>query len=177
MPAIKRRPKAGGSGTAAGSRERASVAEIEAALQKAIRMGSGRAYKTLNDLVQKVSPSDIPEAAGLRREDAFREPSSPSCASLLLAHWAETDVSAAMAYADKVSGYQDRQQAILTVLRAWAEKDAEAATAWAQQLPAGQLRKQALSTVSLRTRAEEPGGGLRADDEFDPGERRWGMTS
>ena len=54
-----------------------------------------------------------------------------------------------MAYADAVAGFQNRQQAILAVLRAWAEKDAEAATAWAQQLPAGQLREQALSDRQL----------------------------
>ena len=110
-PAIKGRPKAGGSGTATSSREGASVAEIEAALLKAIRMGTCRAYKTLNDLVQKVSPSDIPELL------AFVEKMSSAnhktqLRAMLLAHWAETDVTAAMAYAEKASGYQDRQQAV-----------------------------------------------------------------
>ena len=113
--------------------------------------------------MQKVNPSDIPELLAFVEKMPSANHRS-QLRSMLLARWAETDVSAAMAYAEKVAGYQDRQQAILTVLRAWAEKDAEAATAWAQQLPAGQLRKQALSTVSLRTGAEEPRGGLRADD-------------
>ena len=168
MPAIKRRPKTGGSGTAAGRVEPASVAEIEAALQKAIRMGSGRGYKTLNDLVQKVNPSDIPELLAFVEKMPSANHKS-QLRSLLLARWAETDVSAAMAYADKVPGYQDRQQAILTVLRAWAEKDAEAATAWAQQLPRRPAPQAGPQRRQLRARPEEPGGGLRADDEFEPG--------
>src|ERR1019366_1847572 len=126
VPAIKRHPKTGGSGTTASQREPASVAEIEAALQKAIRMGSGRGYKTLNDLVQKADPSDIPELLAFVEKNIAANQRS-QLRSLLLARWAETDVPDAMAYADKVPGYQDRQQAILTVLRAWADQDSEAA--------------------------------------------------
>ena len=175
LPAIKRRPKSGGSGMAAGPFEPSSVAEIEAALQKAIRMGSGRAYKTLNDLVQKVDPSDMPELLAFVEKSIAANHKS-QLRSLLLSRWAETDVSDAMAYADKVPGYQDRQQAILTVLRAWADQDSEAATAWARQLPAGPLRQQALSAVSYALAQKNPEAAYALMTGSSPGDRRWGMT-
>jgi hypothetical protein len=61
LPAIKARPKTGGSGTGAGASEPAALAEIEAAIQKAIRMSGNRGYKALNELIQKVNPADIPQ--------------------------------------------------------------------------------------------------------------------
>ena len=155
LPAIQTRPKTAASDTIAGAPEQASLAEIEAALQKAIKMTSGRGYKALDELVKKVNPSDLPQLL------AFVEklPSAnyrSRLRSMLLGRWAETDVSAAMAYANTVTGFQDRLQAISAVLGAWADKDAQAAAAWAQQLPPGQLRKQALSIVSGGLAQKDP---------------------
>jgi len=116
----------------AGAPEPASLAEIEAAIQKAVRMTSNRGYKALNELVQKVNPADIPQLLVFAEKLASTNYRA-QLRSLLLARWAETDVSAAMAYADAFTGYQDRQQGILTVLGAWAERDAEAAAAWASR--------------------------------------------
>src|ERR1039457_4525400 len=53
LPRLNPRPRIGGSGTAEASRESASVAEIEAGLHKAMRMGGGRSSKALNELIQK----------------------------------------------------------------------------------------------------------------------------
>ena len=175
LPPVKHRPKTVGTGTATGHGQPASIAEIEATIQKAIRMGSGRIYKTLNDLVQKANPADIPELL------AFIEKSIPAnhrsqLRAMLLARWAESDVPVAMAYADKVSGYQDRQQAILAVLRAWAEQDAQAATAWAQQLPSGSLRKQALSAVTYELAQKNPEAAYGLMMGAGASDRRWGMT-
>jgi len=155
LPTFKRRATPGGVGATPGLRDPDSLGEIEAALQKAVRTGRGRAFKTLNDLVQKVKPSDLPELLAFVEKNVNASHKS-QLRSLLLAHWAESDVSAAMAYADKVQGYQDRQQAILAVLRSWAEQDAQAATAWAQQLPPGPLRKQAISAVSYELAQKNP---------------------
>src|ERR1035437_4568003 len=58
-PAIKARPRIGAATTSAGASEPASLGEIEAAIQKAIRRSANRGYKNLNELIQKVSPSDI----------------------------------------------------------------------------------------------------------------------
>src|ERR1035441_9556639 len=58
LPAIKARPKTTASGTNAFASEPASLAEIEAAIQKAIRKGDNRGYKTLNELVLKVNRSE-----------------------------------------------------------------------------------------------------------------------
>src|ERR1039458_2419358 len=61
LPAIRPRPRTGAATTSAGASEPASLAEIEAAIQKAIRRSGNRGYRTLNELMQKVSPSDIPQ--------------------------------------------------------------------------------------------------------------------
>src|ERR1035438_3572352 len=61
LPAIKARPKTTASGLSADVSGPASLAEIEAAIQKAIRKGDNRGYKTLNELILKVNPSDIPQ--------------------------------------------------------------------------------------------------------------------
>src|ERR1035438_7990985 len=138
LPAIKPRPRIGAATTSAGASEPASLAEIEAAIQKAIRRSGNRGYKTLNELIQQVSSSDIPRL--LAFVEKLSSPNYKSqLRSLLLARWAETDASAAMTYANAVAGFQNRQQAILAVMRVWAEKDTDAATAWAQQLPPGQI--------------------------------------
>ena len=175
LPAIKARPRTGPASTGAGVSEPASLAEIEAAIQKAIRRTGNRGYRTLNELMQKVNPSDIPQLL------AFAEKlSSPNyksqLRSLLLSRWAETDASAAMTYADAVPGFQNRQQSILAVLRVWAEKDTDAATAWAQQLPPGPLRKQALGTVSYELAQKNPEAAYALMNSSNPGDQRWNMT-
>jgi hypothetical protein len=169
------RPRAGNSGTPAGSGEAASVAEIEASLQKTMRMGWERACTALHDVIQKVNPSDIPELLAFGEKLPSRN-YRVQIRTLLLGRWAETDVTAAMTYAEAVAGFENRQQAILTVLQSWAGKDPKAATAWAQQLPAAQLRQQALSTANyaLAQKDSEAAYALLADESR--GGRRWDMT-
>src|SRR6202142_372064 len=155
LPAIKPHRRIGVPGPAGAAPEPASLAEIEAALQKAVRMTSGRGFKALNELIQKVNPSDIPQLLAFVEKLPSANNKS-QLRSLLVTRWAESDVSAAMAYADTVTGFQDRQQVILAVLGAWAEQDPEAAAAWAQKLPPGPLRKQALSAVSYGLAQKDP---------------------
>src|ERR1019366_8475358 len=103
LPAINPHRKCGASGRTGAAPEPASIAEIEAAIQKAVRMISGRGYKALNELMLKVNPSDIPQLlAFVEKLPSVNNKSQ--LRSLLLARWAETDVSSAMAYADAVTG-------------------------------------------------------------------------
>ena len=74
----------------------------------------------------------------------------------LLVKWAETDPSAAMAYANTVTGRPSRDTAIVAVMQGWAEKDSAAALAWAQQLPPGQLRNQVLSAAVGALASKDP---------------------
>lgn len=61
LPTIRVRSKASGADSAPGAGEPASLAEIEAAIQKAIRLSSNRSYKAINELMRKVNPADIPQ--------------------------------------------------------------------------------------------------------------------
>jgi hypothetical protein len=126
--AIKGRPTSSSPGKMAGARDPISLAEIEAAILKAVHRGGNRASKTLNDLVQSVNPPDIPQLLVFVDKLASANYRS-QLRTMVLGHWAETDVSAAMVYAEKLPGFQNRQQAILAVLRSWAETEAEAAAA------------------------------------------------
>ena len=53
LPAIKAHPRTSAASTSAGATEPASLAEIEAAIQKAIRRSGNRGYRALSELMQK----------------------------------------------------------------------------------------------------------------------------
>jgi hypothetical protein len=144
--------------TPEGAGEAASLAELEAALQKALGGPDRRGYDALMDLIKKVIPADIPQALALVEKErlAVRRPGR----LLLLARWAKSDAAAAMAYAKAVPGYQDRQQAILAVLRAWAEKDGPTAAAQAAQLPSAQQRQQAFEAIASQWAQQDPQAAL-----------------
>ena len=154
----------------------AAPADVVAELQRAIRARSGRSRRALNDLVQKLNPADLPRLLALVEQWPSMNDRN-QLRPLLLARWAEIDVTAAMASANTVTGTQNRQQAVGAVLRAWAEKDADAAAAWAQQLPAGVLRKQALANVSYELARKNPQAAYALLMASEPGERRWGMVN
>ena len=73
-----------------------------------------------------------------------------------LAHWAETDVRGAMAYAKALPLSERRDDSICWVVQTWAEDDAAAAADWATQLPKGGLRDRVMDNVLSTIADKDP---------------------
>ena len=77
-----------------------------------------------------------------------------------LAHWAETDVRGAMAYAKALPLSERRDDSICWVVQTWAEDDAAAAADWATQLPKGGLRDRVMGDVLRAIAGKDPAAAL-----------------
>jgi len=167
LPAIKPRPKPTGPGKTETALEPASVVEIEAALQKAVRMSGSRSYKALNDLIQKINPADIPNCWPSSRSSP-PPTTRPSCARCSwgagrkptsLPPWLTPTLSPASKTGSRVSS------------PSWARGRRRtprppppgAANSGRPTPRSGPPNRQ------LRTCPKEPGGGLCADDRRQPG--------
>jgi hypothetical protein len=123
-----------------------SLEEIKAVLAEITTRKLPDRFNAIDDLVASVDPTDLPavlELAEKTSPDAFRAKLRES----LLEHWAESDPKVAMAWAAKIPGLQQRQEAMLAVLNKWAEVDSTSAADWVKQLPLGTLRQRALEQL------------------------------
>jgi len=96
----------------------------------------------------------------------------------LLTRWAQSQLHVAMAYADKVVGAQNREQAIIAVLTTWAEKDAASALGWIKKLPPGSLHDLALQTLVSSVAEKDPHNAMALlEGTGSPRERFQGLAS
>ena len=132
--------------------------------------------ETIDELVESVAPSDIAQVLLVVEKltpDEFRS----LFREKLLERWAETEEEPAMAYAEKVSGVQHRQQAIISVLGSWATHDVAKAAEWVKKLPAGLLRDEAVATlVPVLTESNPEQALLLAQDSIKPGSEMGGLA-
>ncbi|MEI7808747.1 MAG: hypothetical protein WCJ07_09720, partial [Verrucomicrobiota bacterium] len=181
LPLVRVKPAAAPEKTEKSS-AKLSLADLEAKileLSKSGRMNFGfglqkeqqEFFKQLMD----VEVADIPEL--LRFTDKNLPPQMRWVVRYsLLARWAESDVSAAMAYANAMTSRQEREQAIGIVVGAWAGKDAKSAAEWAKQLPKGQLRDQVMNSVVGAMAATDPAAALELAKSLGlNSSRRFGM--
>src|SRR6266446_10726246 len=153
-----------------------SLSEIEAALKEALRTDMSRRYEVLADLVRGLNPSILPQVATLVAKVA-PPADKGNLRGMLLARWAQTDAVAAMAYAQKVQGAQNRNQAISSVLQGWSEgaakenalgsiayqwvaTDPKAALAYVQNLPNGETRNRFLANLAGQYADQDPQAAL-----------------
>ena len=167
LPAIKRKTRAAESAVVeksqAGGKSKATLAEIEAKIREMSKIGMGygnmRRFGEWQKFMDSIDPADMPATLAFLDRVGSKNVQM-GLRGMLLNKWAETDLNAAMAYANSVAGTQSRNMAIMSVVQGWAEKDADAAMAWAKQLPAGQLRNQVLNATIGSLAAKDPAGAF-----------------
>ncbi len=131
-----------------------SLAEVEAALLELPKLSRTKVWERLNEIAKAVDPADIPQVLAF----ATKLPNDlqSSVRYSLIARWAEVDPRAAMEFAGAIKNFNERQQAILSVLRGWAKDDVTGAAAWVEQLPPGRLRNDAMSSIARALAEKDP---------------------
>src|ERR1043165_1790602 len=114
LPPVKTPTKRGAAGPADYRIHKISVAEARTRLDELFKKPMFRRYEAMNDFVKSIEAADIPEVIAMVEKTP--QQTRLHLMTMLLARWAETDVRAAMAYADKTAGAQNRKQAVLAGL-------------------------------------------------------------
>lgn len=147
------------------------AADIEAWLRKTLTEPSARRWRTLQELIRVVSPTDVPAALTLgdrvlpaNLRDRFR--------TELFERWAEADPQAVLAYAMTLKSRNERTQAEATAIREWARNNAAAALGWARQQPRGQVQQQLLSRALEGLAETDPKAAQAIIDTLPPALRR-----
>jgi hypothetical protein len=123
--------------------------------------------RAFSSIVDSLSAQEVQEAIG--RLLKLRAPDRDEFLERLYARWAEIDPSAAIASAQELAIYAEREKAVGAVLSGWADRDPKAAEEWVRALPDGLLKKSAwkelIGAVAVRNpfRALEWARGLPLD--------------
>jgi hypothetical protein len=111
--------------------QKLALAAIEALIRAESKPYNRRRYLEFELLLNSIRPENMPQVLAIV-EKACPKNQLNGMRSNLLSLWAESDPTAAMAYASAIGDVNLRYSEINTVLRGWAEKNVGAATAWAQ---------------------------------------------
>src|ERR1017187_4841907 len=90
----------------------------------------------------------------------------------LTARWGRIDPQGAIAFAQTLSNFNQRNQVIAGVLSGWAENDSVAATAWAKQLPVGRTRDQAFGAIASTLSVVNPQAAITLMNSLPAGQSR-----
>ncbi len=133
---------------------RMSLAEVETAFSELRSLSRSRLWERMSEISKAIDPADISAALALV---AKLPPDLQSLIrSSLIARWAETDPRSAMEAASSLKNFNERHQAILSVLRGWAKDDPQGAAAWIEQLPPGRLRTEAPGMIARALAEKDP---------------------
>ena len=124
-----------------------SLETVIAGLKKAIARPSDRhTYIEASKLIDGIDPKNVRAVI-----DAFQtlpnQREKSVYLGMLVAHWAESEPQAALAYAQTTGTASDRRMLVAAAVSAWAAKEPNAANAWVLQMPPGQDRDRALQSV------------------------------
>src|SRR6266404_2995843 len=151
--------------------------EIKDAILNLERRTLRQRFDAVDELVASTSPDDAPEILNLTEKMAPEELRT-AFRNALLTRWAQSQLHVAMAYADKVVGAQNREQAIIAVLTTWAEQDAASALGWIKKLPPGSLHDLALQTLVSSVAEKDPHNAMALlEGTGSPRERFQGLAS
>lgn len=132
-----------------------TAAELEAKIQNLARWSNWRRQIEWREFIQTLAARDIPRALAAVENISERN-AREVFRSDLLEHWAQSDPSAALAYAQSVPGDFSCDTAVLRVLNVWANYNPSSLRARVQEFPNGRLRRQALDAVVGPSAAEDP---------------------
>ncbi len=110
-------------------------------------------------MIADVDVADIPELLAFVDNNLPKTMRSGSL-DQLLQRWAESDVSAAMAYAQALPNRQEREQCVSSVAGVWAKTDAAGVVAWLKPFPSGPFRDQLFNSILTAISAADPQGAF-----------------
>src|ERR1017187_658256 len=156
------------SGTNAVPTGQSTVADLKAALRAARnRWDLGKIYQVLDSL----GTNQFREAIGMCLKNNTTL-GRYAAIYTLTARWGRIDPQGAIAFAQTLSNFNQRNQVIAGVLSGWAENDSVAATAWAKQLPVGRTRDQAFGAIASTLSVVNPQAAITLMNSLPAGQSR-----